>query len=217
MVSERGFGYRAGQWARIGPGGAQPHSPYSIASAPEDTSENGWVEFLIKIDAHERWGEGFPPLARGQELALRGPFGSFTFPDRPDERHCLFIAGGTGIAPMRSMIRHARARQIGGSYRLLYSARTPEDFAYLGELRGMARRGELQLSLTATRGCGENWRGGRGRIASSQLAALIDTPATLCFVCGPAAMVNEVPEMLSKLGIERSRIRAEESEESQKF
>jgi ferredoxin-NADP reductase len=47
----------------------------------------------------------------------------------------------------------------------------------------------------------------------SQLAALIDTPATLCFVCGPAAMVNEVPEMLNELGIDRERIRVEENYE----
>lgn len=181
-----------------------------MASAPEDAAKDGCIEFLVKVDSHQRWGEGFPPLSRGQRLVIRGPFGDFTFPDRPDERHLLFIAGGTGIAPLRSMIRHARAAGYAGSYRLLYSARTPDDFAYRGELRGMARRGELQLSLTATRAGEERWRGSRGRIASAQLAALIDDTATLCFVCGPAAMVDEVPRMLGDLGIDRSRIRLEE-------
>ena len=212
-VADRGFAYRAGQWARLGPEGANLLAPYSIASAPEDTAQHHTIEFLVKLDAHERWGDGFPPPARGQRLAVRGPFGRFTFPDNPVERHFLFIAGGTGIAPLRSMIRHAFATRLAGSYRLLYSARTPDDFAYLTELRGMARRGELQLIVTATRGGGDRWRGDRGRVTSSQLAALIDTPATLCFVCGPAAMVNEVPEMLSALGIDRGRIRVEENDE----
>ena len=212
-VADPGFAYRAGQWARLGPEAANLLAPYSIASAPEDTAQHHTIEFLVKLDAHERWGDGFPPPARGQRLAVRGPFGRFTFPDNPVERHFLFIAGGTGIAPLRSMIRHAFATRLAGSYRLLYSARTPDDFAYLTELRGMARRRELQLIVTATRGCGDRWRGDRGRVTSAQLAALIDTPATLCFVCGPAAMVNEVPEMLSALGIDRARVRVEENDE----
>ena len=212
-VAEHGFTYRAGQWARLGPEGAAVLPPYSIASAPEETAKHHTLEFLIKLDAHERWGEGFGPPARGQRLVVRGPFGRFTFPDNPVERHFLFIAGGTGIAPLRSMIRHACATRLADSLRLLYSARTPDDFAYLSELRGLARRGELQLSVTATRGGTDRWRGGRGRVTSSQLSALIDTPATLCFVCGPSAMVNEVPEMLSALGIDRGRIRVEENDE----
>ena len=185
-----------------------------MASATEDAAQDGCIEFLVKVDSHERWGEGFSPLSRGTRLAVRGPFGQFTFPDNPVERSFLFIAGGTGIAPLRSMIRHARASGYQGSYRLLYSARTPDDFAYLAELRGMARRGELQLRLTATRGGPEDgkarWRGNRGRIAPAQIAPLVDDPATLCFVCGPAAMVDDVPRMLGELGIDRSRIKVEE-------
>jgi len=204
------FRYLAGQVAEIGPAEAGAVSPYSIASAPEDTIAHGYVEFLIRVDAQERWGEDFEPLRRGQQIRVKGPLGRFTFPEQPSERAFLFIAGGTGIAPLRGMLRHARAVGQPGSYRLLFSARTPDDFAYLPELRGMARRGELRLMATATRGGGDRWKGGRGRIVIGQLAALIDNQATLCFVCGPAAMVDDVPAMLRQLGIERSRIRLEE-------
>ena len=202
------FGYRAGQVAEIGPEGATL-VPYSIASAPEDTVADGSVEFLIKIDARGRWGNHFEPPRRGQRLHVRGPLGRFTFPDQPAERDYLFIAGGTGIAPIRAMIRHAR-RAVAGTFRLLYSARTPLDFAYRRELCGMARRREIELTLTATRDVTDVWRGERGRIAATQLAALMHTPETLCFVCGPASMVEEVPQMLRHLGIERSMIRVEE-------
>jgi ferredoxin-NADP reductase len=188
--------------------------PYSIASAPEEAAQDGQLEFLIKLDSASRWGIRFDPLARGQQLVMRGPRGSFVFPevvnDNGGERRLLFIAGGTGIAPLRSMIRHAQMSGRGGRISLLYSARTPHDFAYLGELRGMARRGEITLSLTATRECTERWRGDRGRIAAAQLARLVDDPATLCFVCGPAAMVADVPPMLEALGIDKGRIRLED-------
>ena len=203
--------YRAGQAAELGPEAAGVLVPYSIASAPEDSARGHFVEFLIKVDGDERWGEKFPPLRRGTRLALQGPFGRFTFPERPAERHFLFIAGGTGIAPLRSMLRHARAIGHRGRISLLYSARTPADFAYRGELRGMARRGDLRLMLTATRSAADDrWRDGRGRITSAQLRLLLDDPATLCFVCGPAAMVDDVPRMLRELGVDGRRIRIEE-------
>jgi ferredoxin-NADP reductase len=141
---------------------------------------------------------------------MRGPIGTFAFPESPRERRFVFIAGGTGIAPIRSMIRHAIAARVPGSMRLLYSARTPVDFAYLPELRGMVRRGELELSLTATRHMTPRWRGSRGRIVPPQLAALVDDPATLCFICGPASMVDDIPPLLGQLGVEKSRILLED-------
>jgi len=202
------FQYRAGQVAEIGPAGPSL-VPYSIASAPEDTAADGCADFLIKIDGRGRWGDHFEPLRRGQRLQVSDPLGRFTFPDDPAEREFLFIAGGTGIAPLRAMIRHAR-HTVPGTFRLLYSARTPLDFAYRRELCGMARRGEIELTLTATRDVTDVWRGERGRIAATQLSALIRTPDTLCFVCGPASMVEEVPRMLQRLGIDRGLIRVEE-------
>ena len=203
------FVYRAGQAAELGPAASTALTPYSIASAPEEAARDRYLEFLVKLDTHGRWGEHFETPRRGQRLRIRGPFGRFTFPDSPGERRFLFIAGGTGIAPIRAMIRHARA-SVPGEFRLLYSARTPLDFAYRRELCGMSRRRELELTLTATRDVTHVWRGERGRIARGQLAALVDHPETLCFVCGPASMVDEVPRMLREIGIADSRIRIED-------
>jgi ferredoxin-NADP reductase len=204
------FPYRAGQVASLGPPPASTRIPYSIASAPEETAADASIQFLIKSDSGGRWGDHFDPVRRGSLLAVRGPSGSFVFPEAPRERRFLFIAGGSGIAPLRSMIRHAVLSGPPGRISLLYSARTPNDFAYLPELRGMARRGEIGLSVTATREMPARWRGARGRIVASQLSMLVEDPATLCFVCGPAAMVADVPLMLQELGIDRSRIRLED-------
>lgn len=204
------FSYLAGQAATIGPADRDERVPYSIASAPEDTSRDGHLEFLIKVHADGRWGEDFDVPRRGSRLTVHGPLGNFVFPDEPEERRFLFIAGGTGIAPVRSMIRHALARRQPGRMRLFYSARTPVDFPYLRELRALARQRCIELTLTATRECSARWRGGRGRIAAAQLAPLVDAPETLCFVCGPAAMVDEVPVMLRQLGVSRTRIRLED-------
>ena len=66
------------------------------------------------------------------------------------------------------------------------------------------------MSLTATREMTPRWRGARGRIVAAQLSALVDDADTLCFVCGPASMVAEVPLHLRELGMDRTRILLED-------
>jgi ferredoxin-NADP reductase len=203
------FAFEAGQAAMIGPVDREERVPYSIASSPEDAAATGTLEFLIKVESSGRWGHLFDRVARGMRVGVRGPFGSFVFPTRTYGRPLLFIAGGTGIAPIRSMIRHALAAGVGRDIRLLYSARSASELAYLPELRGMARRVEIRLRLHVTREAPSGWRGERGRIALPQLSALDTDPQTLCFVCGPDAMVRDVPAMLESLGVDRSRILVE--------
>ena len=204
------FGYEPGQTAMIGLVDRHERVPYSIASSPEETRRYGWLEFLIKIEPSGRWGHKFDRIARGMRLAVRGPSGSFVFPARPQERHFLFIAGGTGIAPIRSMLRHIVLAKQPGEAHVLYSARTPGEFPYLRELRAMERDGTLDLTLTATGEVDARWRGERGRIAAARLASLVDRRNTICFVCGPAAMMSDVPLMLMGLGMAKHRIRVEE-------
>lgn len=203
------FAFKAGQAATIGPAGSAG-VPYSIASAPAETARHGQLEFLIKVHADGRWGIDFAVPRRGGLLDVRGPAGRFVLPDDRGTQRYLFIAGGTGIAPLRAMVRQAVLAGHAARMRLLYSARTPADFSYARELRAMARRGEIEVTFTATRETPAGWRGSRGRITADQLRPLVDDPKTLCFVCGPAAMVEDVPLALASLGIARNRIRLEE-------
>ena len=201
------FAYRAGQaaWLAAVPDGE--YTPYSFACAPEDTAQLGVLEFLVKVDGSSRFGARVASLTRSDRVVVRGPEGSFVLPDNPPSS-LLFIAGGTGIAPLRSMIRHALASRPGSRLRLLYSARTPQEFAYVAELRALARTGALDLSLTLT-GEGSRWAHGRGRIGRTALAPLVDDGGTLAFICGPRAMLPEVSQTLLDLGLPEDRIRTE--------
>ena len=204
----REFSYLAGQAVFVGSHGGAKRKPYSIAAAPEDARRDGWLELLIGLDETGKSGAGFP-LDSGALVEVEGPAGSFTFPPDPVERRFVFIAGGTGIAPLRAMLRHALRiphRQIG----LLYSARTADEFAYENELRTMAREGEIELRQTITRGGAEDWTGSRGRIGRSELQPLVHDRATLCFVCGPPTLVEETTRLLQDLGVAAERIRVEE-------
>ena len=201
------FDYAAGQAILVGvPGG--PKRPYSVAASPEEARREGYLELLVGVDASGTPGPHLP-LERGRVLDVNGPLGTFTFPASPAERQFVFIAGGTGIAPLRAMLHHALAiphNKIG----LLYSARTPDEFAYENELRALGRDGRIELRQTVTRTVGDVWSGQRGRIGRAELQPLVHNPATLCFICGPPALVAEMSALLAELGIERSRIRVEE-------
>ena len=202
------FNYHAGPAAGLGVAAERERTAYSIASSPEETSREGWLEFLVKTDQSNRFGAHVDALQRGSTVLVHGPVGKFVFPDAPDERRFLFIAGGTGIAPLRSMLRHAIDANVPGRKALLYSARTPAEFAYLPELRTLARQGAVNLTLTLT-GIADRWRHSRGRAGTELLAPLVDED-TLCFLCGPPSMILEVPEILRALGVPASRIKTEE-------
>jgi ferredoxin-NADP reductase len=198
--------FRAGQAMLLGAAGQELRYPYSVACAPEETARTGALEFLMKVDAAGDPGPHLRGLARGQHIEAAGPFGSFVFPTKPAERRFLFIAGGTGIAPLRSMLRHALLSRIPGEFAVSYSARTPRDFAYGAELRRLARESRISLELTATREASPRWRGARGRVGQPRLAPLLTDSATLCFICGPPSMLVEVPPILTALGVASSRI-----------
>jgi NAD(P)H-flavin reductase len=204
------FDYAAGQAVLVGTHAGERRRPYSIAAAPEDARRGRYLELLIGVDAEGRAGAHLS-LEPGESVDVEGPLGTFTFPDRPVEKNFVFIAGGTGIAPLRAMLRHAVLGPIDHRHvGLLYSARTPDEFAYEEEFRTLASQGTIELRQTITRDTDRSWSGARGRIDRAALADLVHDAETLCFVCGPAAMVDDMPKLLEEIGISRTRIRIEE-------
>ncbi|MGH9144699.1 MAG: FAD-binding oxidoreductase [Vicinamibacterales bacterium] len=207
-LSDHRLDYAPGQAVAIASHGQDKRRPYSIAAAPEDAKRDGWLELLIGVHPDGTPGTHLT-LLPGELVDLEGPLGSFIFPPAPEERRFVFIAGGTGIAPLRAMMQralHLPHRNIG----LFYSVRTPDEFAYEPELRELALAGEIELRQTVTRGADTDWAGPRGRLNREALEELIHDPATLCFVCGPPSLVDEMPKILAELGIPRQRIKIEE-------
>jgi ferredoxin-NADP reductase len=202
------FPYLPGQAVRLATHGEPDRRPYSLAASPAEAARDHALELLVGVGDD---GSPGPHLALepGARVDVEGPLGSFTFPLDPEERRFVFIAGGTGIAPLRAMLHHALAlphRDVG----VFYSARTPDDFAYQSELHELAGAGRIELRQTVTRTVGDDWRGARGRIDRLELQRIVHDPATLCFVCGPPSLVEEMPKLLAGLGIDRRRIRMEE-------
>lgn len=207
MSLDASFGYEPGQSALIGAHGQPDRRHYSLATPPEIARRDGALEFLVRTERDGAIGPHLDGIHRGSLVDVEGPVGRFVLPRAFDERHLLFVAGGTGIAPIRAMLLGAAAMPA-LSLTLAYSARTSREFAFLGELNGMRKQG-LRLLLTATREAPRSWKHERGRLNQTRLSSLVQRAETLCFVCGPPALVEDVPQALMKLGVDESRIRTE--------
>jgi ferredoxin-NADP reductase len=203
-------GHRAGQHADVrltAEDGYQAQRSYSIASAPEDEDLELTVERLEDGEVSPYLVDELRP---GDELEVRGPIGGpFTW-DTGIGGPLLMIAGGSGIVPFRSMLRHRAATASDAPARLLYSARTVDDLIYAPELDAMAAAG-VDVRITLTRAWPEGWTGGRGRIDDAFLAEAAWPPerAANTYVCGPTPFVEAVASGLVRLGHDPARIRTE--------
>jgi Na+-transporting NADH:ubiquinone oxidoreductase subunit F len=204
------FLYRAGQAAYLQPRGADKRRPYSFASAPEETASHGCIEFLVQTGADTTSGLTPDLIQPGTQVDVEGPLGAFTFPEHPRERRFVFIAGGTGIAPLRSMLWHSLLAERDGHVGLIYSVRSPEEFAYMQEFRRLEDEGRIDFRHTVTRAASEGWTGRQGRIDATFLEDLIAPGETLCFLCGPPALVGEIPPQLKHLGVREDQIKMEQ-------
>jgi len=204
-------GHRAGQHVDVrltAEDGYQTQRSYSIASAPEDG------RLVLTIERLED-GEVSPylvdELRPGDLLELRGPVGGFFVWETSLGGPVLLVAGGSGVVPFRSIVRHHRAVASEVPLRLLYSARTLDDVLYRSELETLVASGEVDVRFTLTRAWPDGWSGYRGRI-DRELLAEVAWPADegpLVYVCGPTAFVETAASVLVENGYEPGRIRTE--------
>jgi ferredoxin-NADP reductase len=201
-------GHRAGQHLDVrltAEDGYRAEREYSIASAPGEP-------VAITVERLED-GEVSPYLTEelraGDGLELRGPIGGYFVWDGDDGAPLLLLAGGSGVVPLRAMLRH---RQRSGSQvpaRLLYSARTLDDVIYRHEL-GAVGDG-VQVVYTLTREQPPGWSGYARRVDAELLTDVAWSPEDepRAFVCGPTSFVETVARGLVELGYPPGRVKTE--------
>ncbi len=204
-------GHRAGQHVDIrltAEDGYQAQRSYSIASAPEDDELVLTVERLADGEVSPYLVDELRP---GDELELRGPVGGYFVWEESFGGPLLLVGGGSGVVPLRAMLRHHRAVGSSVPARLLYSARTLDDVIYRDELSNLEAEDTVDVRFTLTREQPEGWEGYAGRINGALLDD-VSWPASdrpLTYVCGPTSFVETAASALVDLGHDASRIRTE--------
>jgi ferredoxin-NADP reductase len=201
-------GHRAGQHLDVrltAEDGYRAEREYSIASAPGEA-----VAITVeRLDDGEVSPYLTEELRSGDALELRGPVGGY-FVWGPEDGGPLFlVAGGSGIVPLRSMLRHRRRSGSDIGVRLLYSSRTLEDVIYRAELDEPAVGVEVVYTLTRAQPLG--WTGPARRVDAALLGEAAWSPARdpLAFVCGPTTFVETVAGGLVELGYPPERVKTE--------
>src|SRR3989344_9589139 len=143
------FTFIAGQFVMLSFPGEKLAKAYSIASSPK---KKRTIELTIKIEQYPeeelpkhltpRLGES----ATGDELVIKGPYGKFTLDETKDA--LCFLAAGTGIAPLMSMIRYCMDKHLRKQITLINSNRTPEHIIYKEELAAIKNKINLVQTIT---------------------------------------------------------------------
>lgn len=210
MARPDGFTFTAGQFlaVRVSVAG-QPHVRcYSISSPPE---AHGYLEIsvrrqgLVSTTLHAT-------LRSGSRLAIARPAGQFVYP-HGDDRPLALVAGGIGITPLLSMLRHAVLADATRPIVLLYSARSAQDAAFVRELSLIAERHpQVRIGVTFSGGTAPPpWR--TGHIDAALVRQYVPHPAhTIFCLCGPAAMMAAMDQLLRGEGVAPDQIRSERFE-----
>ncbi|HEV8370654.1 MAG TPA: hypothetical protein VGQ39_22080 [Pyrinomonadaceae bacterium] len=173
---------------------------FAFASAPDDPE----LEFLVK----QKVGASkiIYDMNEGQTLDLIGIAGhGFPLPEHR-QRDLVFVAMGTGVAPLRSALRHVLTRKEEfGQLVVLYGARTPDDFCYRDEVDVWVDAG-VELRQVISRPDGHDWAGPTGYVQSLLDHVLPNLAAPVALICGSAEMINETREALGKMGFKPDEI-----------
>ena len=201
-------GHRAGQHVDIrltADDGYQAERAYSIASAPGEP-------LTITVERLDN-GEVSPYLTEearpGDQLEVRGPIGGYFVWEAETGGPLLLAAGGSGLVPLRAILRHRSRVGSSAPVRLLYSSRSWQDVIYSSELDFPADG--VEVIYTLTRSQPRAWQGYARRV-DAQMLADVAWPAAeepLAYVCGPTSFVESVATGLVGLGYPAGRVKTE--------
>ena len=190
--------------------------PYSTASA---RGEADALEFLVRLVSGGALTPRLWPLGAGDRLRLGRPKGLFTA-DAADPRRPVYVATGTGIAPLLSMLEtRLRERADGPAARrpiVIHGVARAGDLAWRGRFETLVAHGRIAYAPAVSRPAdpaNTGWRGATGRIDAllpSLLAAAGADPArTVAFICGNPGMTDSVADTLRVLGLPDEAVRSE--------
>jgi Na+-transporting NADH:ubiquinone oxidoreductase subunit F len=178
--------------------------PYSIASSP---SEGGIVQLEVKlVPGGLATTYIFSYMKEGESLSFTGPFGQFHLRDSASD--AIFIAGGSGMAPIRSILLDMAERGVGRRARYFFGAKAGRDLFLVDEMRSLERRlGDFAfIPALSSPAPGEAWDGERGLITEVVERRLERGREAEAYLCGSPDMIEACVAVLARAGIPGERV-----------
>jgi sulfhydrogenase subunit gamma (sulfur reductase) len=176
-------------------------APISISSS---TTKHGFIELCVRRTG--KFTEELHKLQCGDIVGIRGPFGRGFPIDDMRGHDVLLVAGGLGIAPLRSLINNIHdERSEFGKIIIIYGSRTPKDIMFREQFEMWKHRKDFELHLTVDNP-DETWDGEVGVVTKPFAQLEIDPANTFGALCGPPVMYRFVVEEMRKKGISYDHI-----------
>ncbi|MGA2865896.1 MAG: FAD-dependent oxidoreductase [Verrucomicrobiota bacterium] len=213
-LAGQSFSFQPGQFIRVGlfdPPYPDPKGnvrSFSVASAPADP-----VVLIAARMTGSAFKRSLADVPIGTPVSVRGPAGSFVLDPNSDAPVALF-AGGIGITPFRSMLKHARQQSGARRLTLIYANRCPEQAAFLEELGAWAKDNanfRLLATMTQPEKSKSGWHGPTGYVDVSFVRQYLpEAPSGGCYVAGSPRFVAGVTQALRQAGLADQRVWTDE-------
>ncbi len=205
-VGHKGFSFAPGQFAWLNTGTTpfqKDSHPISMSTAPGEV-----VGFTVK-DLGDWSGQVVPGLKPGARVWVDGPFGVFS-PDRAPGPGYVLIGGGVGVTPLVSMCEAMAARGDGRPVFFFYGSQQENKLRFRARLAELSGRAQLKM-VYALEDPPEGWTGESGFFDAIKIRKHLPEGyhEYQFLVCGPAAMMDAMEEVLEKLGIPQERVHTE--------
>ncbi|MCX5759385.1 MAG: FAD/NAD(P)-binding protein [Candidatus Hydrogenedentes bacterium] len=196
------LGAQPGQFVQVSLPGYE-EAPISICSSPTRTSS-----FQLAVRRTGALTAAIHKLRQGDEFGIRGPFGTFFDTEAMTGHDVLMIAGGRGLAPMRSLIQYCEDRSAAfGRVTVLYGANSPQDLLFKQDLEQWQRSNAFDLRVTVDNAPdGSCYDGQLGLITGLIPPLSIDPRWTIAVIVGPPVMYRFVIDALHKKGVADEQI-----------
>ena len=194
------FRYKPGQFVELSLLG-YGESPISVASSPDEAN---YLELCVRRIG--RVTNALHRLSHNDIVGIRGPFGNGFPVEEMRNKNLVFVGGGLGLAPLRSLIRtvFANRRDFGG-VTILYGARTPSDLLFRDELAAWGDMDNTEVLVTVDVGS-RDWRGHVGVVTTLFPKTAISAQNAVAIICGPSIMFRFVIQELLKIGFAEEAI-----------
>lgn len=180
---------------------------YSIASLPDDKNN---LTFCYKIVEDGQLTPILGELKEGNELTMQGPLGHFFIKAEADTEEFIFVATGTGIAPMNAFIPQLLQSGDARKMRLYFCVRNEEDIIYQDFYEKLAEEYEnFEFIFSLSRPNGKEWGGCVGRVTHMIEDTVSDASAAEVYLCGNGDMITEVKELMIKKGAKEEKLVSE--------
>ena len=151
-------------------------------------------------------------MALGSPISVQGPMGIFTLHE-DTSKPAVYLIGGIGITPARSMILQATQDHLSHSFYLFYSNRRPEDAAFMTEFQQLEKENpkfKLIATMTDMSKSNQPWLGETSYITRAMMENHIpDIKSAIYYLCGPPPFITAMQKMLKEMEVDRKSVKVD--------